>query len=75
MPVDPDFRQQITGKREEQLYDASDYEMQENPVIDEVGILVAENEKEMLLLELFPMSARHFLTKQKKEKFRNDLMV
>ena len=75
LPVDPDFRQQITGKREEQLYDASDYEMQENPVIDEVGILVAENEKEMLLLELFPMSARHFLTKQKKEKFRNDLMV
>ena len=50
-------------------------QMQENPVIDEVGILVAENEKEMLLLELFPMSARHFLTKQKKEKFRNDLMV
>ena len=75
LPVDPDFRQQITGKREEQLYDASDYEMQENPVIDEVGILVAENEKEMLLLELFPMSARHFLTKQKKDKFRNDLMV
>lgn len=72
LPVDPDFRLQITGDREEQRYDASDYEMQENPVIDEIGILVAGNEKEVLLLELFPMSARHFLTKRKRE--LHDLM-
>ena len=42
-------------------------------MIDEVGILVAENEKEFLLLELFPMSARNFLTKRKKEKFKDNM--
>ena len=73
LPIDPEFRLKITGKREEQCYDASDYEMQENPMIDEVGILVAENEKEVLLLELFPMSARNFLTKRKKEKFKDNM--
>lgn len=67
LAVDPEFRLQITGSREEQSYDASDYEMEENPFIDEIGVLVAENEKEVLLLELFPMVARNFLTKRKKE--------
>ena len=37
-------------------------------MIEELGVLVAENEKEVLLLELFPMVARNFLTKRKKEK-------
>lgn len=68
VPVDPEFRLQITGDREEKPYDASDYEMEENPIIDELGILVAENDKEVLLLELFPMVARNFLTKRKKER-------
>lgn len=74
LPIDPEFRLKITGTREEEPYDASDYEMQENPMIDEVGILVAENEKEALLLELFPMSARHFLTKRKTNSFRDNML-
>ena len=47
--------------------------MEENPFIEELGILVAENEKEVLLLELFPMVARNFLTKRKKDKFRDSM--
>lgn len=73
LPIDPEFRFQITGDREEHFYDASDYEMEENPFIEELGILVAENEKEVLLLELFPMVARNFLTKRKKDKFRDSM--
>ncbi|WP_195372580.1 MULTISPECIES: carboxylase [Parabacteroides] len=73
LPIDPEFRLQITGDREEHFYDASDYEMEENPFIEELGILVAENEKEVLLLELFPMVARNFLTKRKKDKFRDNM--
>lgn len=73
LPIDPEFRQRITGDREEQCYDASDYEMQENPLIEELGMLVADNEKEVLLLELFPMSARHFLTRRKRE--RHDKVI
>lgn len=73
LPIDPEFRLQITGDREEHFYDASDYEMEENPFIEELGILVAENEKEVLLLELFPMVARNFLTKRKKDKFRDSM--
>lgn len=66
IPVHPDFRFKITGSREEIPYDASEYIVQENPVIEELGIPLAENEKEILLLELFPMMAENFLLKQKK---------
>lgn len=68
LPVDPEFRLQITGSRDEVSYDPSEYEMQENPILEELGILLAENEKEVLLLELFPMMAQTFLTKQKKKR-------
>lgn len=68
VPVDPEFRLKITGSREEVPYDPSDYEMQENPVIEEIGVQLAENEKEVLLLELFPMMAHHFLAKKKEKR-------
>lgn len=45
VPIDPEFRLKITGSRDEVPYDPSDYEMQENPVIEEVGVQLAENEK------------------------------
>ena len=35
------------------------------PVIEENGVQLAENEKEVLLLELFPMMAHNFLSKKK----------
>jgi len=64
--VDPEFRLKITGVREETPYDTSKYEMQPNPELPDCGgIHLAENEKEVLLLELFPMVAKDFLTKQK----------
>lgn len=67
VPIDPEFRLKITGSRDEVPYNPSDYEMQENPVIEEVGVQLAENEKEVLLLELFPMMAHNFLAKKKQK--------
>lgn len=68
LSVDPEFRLQITGSREEQPYDESEYEMQDNPVIPDLDVPLAENEQEILLLELFPMSARSYLTRYKHER-------
>lgn len=65
VPVDPEFRLKITGSRDEVPYDPSDYEMQENPLVEEMETRLAENEKEILLLELFPMMAHNFLSKKK----------
>ena len=43
--------------------------MQPNPELPEAGGEVAANEKEVLLLELFPMVAKTFLTDQKKKAY------
>lgn len=40
--------------------------MQPNPELPEIGVKLAENEKDVLLLELFPLVAKNFLTKQKR---------
>lgn len=64
--VDPEFRFKICGVREETPYDTSKYQMQPNPVLSEAGgAPLAANQKEVLLLELFPMVAKTFLTEQK----------
>lgn len=64
--VDPEFRLKIAGTREEIPYDTSKYQMQPNPELPEAGgVKLAANEKEVLLLELFPQVAKNFLTKQK----------
>ena len=66
VPVDPEFRLKIAGAREEIPYDTSKYQMQPNPELPEAGgVKLAANEKEVLLLELFPQVAKNFLTKQK----------
>ena len=66
VPVDPEFRLKIAGTREEIPYDTSKYQMQPNPELPEAGgMKLAANEKEVLLLELFPQVAKNFLTKQK----------
>ena len=68
--VDPEFRLKIAGTREETPYDTSKYQMQENPVLTEFGgVKLAENEKEVLLMELFPAVAKNFLTKQKEARY------
>lgn len=70
VPVDPEFRLKIAGTREETPYDTTKYQMQPNPTLPEAGgVKLAANEKEVLLLELFPQVAKGFLTKQKVEAF------
>jgi pyruvate/oxaloacetate carboxyltransferase len=66
IPIDPDFREQIAGVREEVPYDESSYQKQENPELQEAGgRKLAEGEKEELLLELFPAVAKPFLKDKK----------
>ena len=71
VPVDPAFRYQIAGTREETPYDTSKYQMQPNPTLPDFGgVKLAENEKEVLLLELFPSVAQKFLLKHKEERWK-----
>ncbi|MDH6357529.1 carboxylase [Parabacteroides sp. PF5-9] len=69
MPVaiDPLFRQKITGIQKEIAFDDANYIMQK-PLVDEEGSLLAETEKELLLLELFPTTAKRFLIRQKEQR-------
>lgn len=63
VPVDPEFRLKIAGTREETPFNTEGYEKQPNPEIPEMGTdyRLANNEKEELLLELFPNVATKFL--------------
>lgn len=75
--IDPGFREQIAGVREETPYDESSYKKQDNPELEEAGgRKLAEGEKEELLLELFPVVAKPFLKDKKvneyKEKLKED---
>ncbi len=71
VPVNPEFRLKIAGTREEIPYDTSKYQMQPNPELPEAGgVKLAANEKEVLLLELFPQVAKNFLTHQKVEAYQ-----
>jgi len=66
-PVEPTFRQKISGTRIETPYDVSKYQRPENPELSEFeNVKLAKNEKEELLLDLFPAVAAGFL-KQKRE--------
>jgi len=63
MPIDPQFRFKIAGVAEETPYDTSNYKKQPNPSFPDYGndIRLAANEKEELLLELFPTVAEKYL--------------
>jgi len=63
IPVDPDFREKIAGTREEVPYNTANYEKQPNPSFPQYGenVRLASDEKEELLLELFPTVANKFL--------------
>jgi pyruvate carboxylase subunit B len=68
--VDPAFREKITGSPVETNYDTSKHRMQPNPTLDECGgVLLAADEKEVLLLELFPQVAKDFLTRTKSARY------
>ena len=76
IPIDPDFREQLTGVREETSYDTKNYKKQENTVFEDYGdIKLASGEKDELLLELFPTVARDFLTRQVEEAYLQNIYL
>lgn len=71
VPVSPDFREQIAGVRDEVPYDTSSYKTQDNPLLEEFGNApLAKDEKDQLLLELFPAVATGYLRKQREAEFK-----
>lgn len=74
IPVEPAFRKQITGSPKETPYDPKDYKKQDNPVLEEFGnVQLVQNEKEELLLELFPAVANGFLRNRIETRFNADI--
>ncbi|MCM1163458.1 MAG: carboxylase [Muribaculaceae bacterium] len=68
VPIDPAFREKITGSAEEKPYDVSSYKKPANPTLDDMGgVPLASNNEEMLLLELLPSVANGFLRKRRAE--------
>ncbi|PKP48381.1 MAG: carboxylase [Bacteroidetes bacterium HGW-Bacteroidetes-12] len=68
LPINPKFREKITGSTQEIPYNTDNYIPQDNPILVEYdGVRLAENEEEKLLLELFPSVATGFLKKQKEQ--------
>lgn len=73
VPVNPEFRLEIAGTREEVPYDTSSYQRQKNPVLGEFGgIRLAKDEKDELLLELFPSVAAGFLKEQRHKEWEEE---
>jgi pyruvate/oxaloacetate carboxyltransferase len=73
-PIDPIFRQKITGSPKEIEYNPNDYRKQENPTLDEFGgVKLATSEKEELLLELFPSVANSFLSNRIEKKYMAEI--
>ena len=70
VPVDPAFREKITGSPVEKPYDVSTYKKPENPLLPEYGnVPLAKNNEEELLLALLPTVANGFLRKRRKEEY------
>ncbi|MBD5216237.1 MAG: carboxylase [Bacteroidales bacterium] len=68
VPVDPAFREKITGSPVEKPYDVNSYKKPENPELPEFGgAKLASNTEEELLLELLPTVANGFLRKRRAE--------
>lgn len=62
VPIDPAFRRSIAGVEAETPYDTSAYVPHSNPALLEYGgVKLAQDEKEQLLLELFPSVAEKHL--------------
>lgn len=70
VPVDPSFREMITGDATEYPYNVSKYVAPENPVLDDLGgVKLASNDEEYLLLQLLPTVAKTFLRKRRQEEY------
>lgn len=71
VPVDPTFREKITGSPVEKPYDVSSYKKPANPTLPEFGnVPLASNREEELLLELLPTVANTFLRKRREEEYK-----
>ena len=69
--IKPEFRELITGSREEVPYDVNSYVAPENPTLADMGgVKLAKNEEEYLLLELLPTVAKPFLMKRREEEYK-----
>ncbi|MCM1310137.1 MAG: biotin/lipoyl-binding protein [Bacteroides sp.] len=70
VPIDPAFREKITGSPEEVAYDTSKYKTPENPELPEYdGVKLAQNKEQELLLELLPAVATGFLKKRRADEY------
>ncbi|MDY4810689.1 MAG: biotin/lipoyl-containing protein [Muribaculaceae bacterium] len=71
VPVNPAFREKITGDAAEKPYDVSTYKKPANPEVAELGNApLASNQEEYLLLELLPNVANKFLRNRREEEFK-----
>lgn len=71
VPVDPAFRELITGSAQEVPYDTSTFKAPANPELPEYGnVKLAQNDEEYLLLELLPAVAQTFLKNKRKAEFQ-----
>ena len=72
VPIDLEFRLKITGSKDETPYDTSNYKKQDNPTLAEYGgVKLAQNEKDELLLELFPTVALTYLKNKRKNEYES----
>ncbi len=70
VPVDPAFREKITGSPVETPYDVNSYRKPENPALPDLGGKpLATNKEEELLLELLPSVANGFLRRRRTEEY------
>ena len=70
VPVDPAFREKITGSAQERPYDVSTYKQPDNPELPDLGgTRLATNTEEELLLALLPSVANGFLRRRRAEEF------
>lgn len=65
--IDPEFRRKITKDPQEKPYDVNSYKAPENPVLEELGVKLASNGEEELLLALLPTVANTFLKRRRQE--------
>ncbi len=74
VPVDPEFREKIAGVKNETPYDTSTYKPQENPEFPEYGgVRLVTNEKDQLLLELFPAVASEYFKRNIEAKYKAEV--
>lgn len=71
--ISPDFRMSICGHKNSMPFDTTQYKKPENPdvIYETDSRKLAENEQEMLLLELFPSVATGYLQQKKETEMLN----